>query len=58
MTPSLGLISLLEELAELRHLLNLYQPISQVALVVKKPKCRRRKRRRFDPWVGKIPWIS
>ena len=19
-------------------------------------RCRRRKRRRFDPWVGKIPW--
>ena len=34
MTPSLGLISLLEELAELRHLLNFYQLISQVALVV------------------------
>ena len=31
---------------------------SWVALVVKKPacKCRRNKRHRFDPWVGKIPW--
>ena len=38
---------------------------SQVALVVKKKKqknkkptyqCRRHKRHRFDPWVGKIPW--
>ena len=47
MTPSLGLISLLEELAELRHLLNFYQLISQVALVVKKPKCQRRKRCSF-----------
>ena len=31
---------------------------SQVALVVKEPTChcRRRKRRGFSPWVGKIPW--
>ena len=38
---------------------------SQVALVVKKKKqknkkptyqCRRHKRHRFDPWVGKNPW--
>ena len=36
---------------------------SQVVLVVKKPpcQCRRRKRRKrsnpgLDPWVGKIPW--
>ena len=28
---------------------------SQVALVVKNP-CQRPKRRRFDPWVRKIPW--
>ena len=28
-----------------------------VALVVKKlPACRRRKRCRFNPWVGKMPW--
>ena len=32
---------------------------SQVALVVKEPacQCRTHKRRRFDPWVGKIPWM-
>ena len=29
---------------------------SQVALVVKNMPARRRKRCRFDPWVGKIPW--
>ena len=31
---------------------------SQVALVIKEPtcQCRRRKRRRFGPWVRKIPW--
>ena len=30
---------------------------SQVAQQVKiHPTCRRRKRLRFDPWVGKIPW--
>ena len=38
---------------------------SQVALMVKNPpingkepayKCRRHKRCRFDPWIGKIPW--
>ena len=31
---------------------------SQVALVAENPSChyRRRKRRGFDPWVGKIPW--
>ena len=30
----------------------------QVALMVKgcAYQCRRRKRRRFDPWAGKIPW--
>ena len=30
---------------------------SQVVLVVEKPACQRRrhKRRRFDPWIGKIP---
>ena len=30
--------------------------MSQVALVVKNPLCKRPKRCRFDPWVGKIPW--
>ena len=31
---------------------------SQVVLVVKNPpaKCKRGKRRGYDPWVGKIPW--
>ena len=29
--------------------------ISQVVLVVKNPLCRRPKRCRFDPWVGKTP---
>ena len=31
---------------------------SQLALMVKEctHQCRRRERRRFDPWVGKIPW--
>ena len=31
---------------------------SQVILMVKNPpkQSRRHKRRRFDPWVGKIPW--
>ena len=31
---------------------------SQVVLVVKNlpAKCRRGKRRGYDPWVGKIPW--
>ena len=35
-----------------------YQLASQVVLVTKKPtcQCRRHKRHRFDPWVGKIPW--
>ena len=35
-----------------------YSRASQVALMVKNPpaKCRRHKRQRFDPWVGKIPW--
>ena len=25
-------------------------------LAIKSPQCRRRRRLRFDPWVGKIPW--
>ena len=31
---------------------------SLVAQLVKNPptKCRRHKRRRFNPWIGKIPW--
>ena len=33
-------------------------PASQVALVVKNllGKCKRHKRRGFDPWLRKIPW--
>ena len=32
--------------------------VSQVALVVKEPtcQCRRSKKHRLNPWVGKIPW--
>ena len=44
---------LLTYLTEYNHIM-----ASQVALMVKNPpaKCRRHKRQRFDPWVGKIPW--
>ena len=35
---------------------NLHLRTSQVVLVVNTCRCRRCKRHRFDPWVGKTPW--
>ena len=40
------------------QLVRMHLAYRQVALVVKEPacQCRRHKMRRFNPWVGKIPW--
>ena len=41
----------------LKTQVHIWEWASQVALVVKNPACQCLcKRRRFDPWIGKIPW--